>query len=271
MGIVEGLEKLAALHTDGALSDAEFDEAKAVAIAESKAVSEHDDPATASEHDDPAADIAANNMACELWMFEAQSAAHLAAGRNSDNKPDIASIKATVGATTGPTEKADPAEAATRPFDAAKCSARVWNHGYGPQCTRSHLEDCKLCGCHHDIFLKLPEGKDIAFGRYNQARPTHSLDKGLVLEWADTRRALPRSSGKLKVSELRDYLSTRIPNETFKGLKKAELQVMYDKLKSEGAQEAQAILHELGVPQESMVDSGESKFAEFVQKYHDGH
>ena len=171
----------------------------------------------------------------DQWLEAAWQDGKAKGEAGSDDKPDFKALDPR--GSSGPTEKADPAEAAARPFDAVKCSARLWNHGHGSQCSRYHLEDSetRLCKMHHEMFLKLPEGKDIACGRYNQARPTHSLDKGDALAWVDTKAAREPSkkAPKLKVGELRDYLATRIPTETLKGLNKAELQVMYDKLKSE--------------------------------------
>ena len=171
----------------------------------------------------------------DQWLEAAWQDGKAKGEAGSDDKPDFKALDPR--GSSDPTKKADPAEAAARPFDAAKCSARIFNHGHGSQCSRSHLEDSetRLCKMHHEMFLKLPEGKDIACGRYNQARPTHSLDKGDALAWVDTKAAREPSkkAPKLKVGELRDYLATRIPTETLKGLNKAELQVMYDKLKSE--------------------------------------
>ena len=142
------------------------------------------------------------------------------------------------------------------PFNPSKCEARILKDGYGVQCSRSPLDSGCLCKTHQDKFDSLADGLDIPFGRYNKERPTHSLDRpdgGNKIAWYDTKQERgPRSSKtpNMKVGELRDYLSTRIPNENFKGMKKAELKELYEK---EKAKELQS-------------DSDEEKPAEKVEK-----
>jgi len=131
------------------------------------------------------------------------------------------------------------------PFNPSKCEARILKDGYGIQCSRSRFSGGCLCKTHQDKFDSLSPGLDIPFGRYNKDRPTHSLDLpngGNKIAWYDTKKTrAPRQPGKcqtpnIKIGELRDYLSTRIPNENFKGMKKAELRDLYDKEKAKEKQ-----------------------------------
>lgn len=155
-----------------------------------------------------------------------------------DNLPDFKSLM--------PSVKTTYEESSKLPFNPSKCEARVLKDGYGVQCSRSPFGDGCLCKTHQKKFDGLADGLDIPFGRYNKERPTHSLDLpdgGNKIAWHDTKlcRSSPDKSStkgpKLKVGELRDYLSTRIPNENFKGMKKSELKDLYDKEKERELQE----------------------------------
>jgi hypothetical protein len=123
------------------------------------------------------------------------------------------------------------AELEKLPFNPSKCEARVEKFGYAIQCTRSPFGGGCLCKTHQNMLDKLPEGKDIRYGRFNQARPDLTLDKGEPIKWgAKKARSKGKSSNpqpKLKVGEMRDFLSTRIPNTVFKGMKKKELTELY--------------------------------------------
>ena len=136
---------------------------------------------------------------------------------------------------TCPKIKEEPsyAELQALPFNSSKCEARVEKFGYSIQCTRSPFNGGCLCKTHQKMFDNLPkgEGKDIRYGRFNQPRPDKTLDKGEPIKWGPKK---PRSKGasvktqpKLKVGEMRDYLSSRLPNTVFKDLKKKELTVLY--------------------------------------------
>ena len=122
------------------------------------------------------------------------------------------------------------------PFNPCKCEARLEKNGYAIQCTRSPFEGLSLCKTHQKMFDKLPQGKDIPYGRFNQPRPDITLDKGNPINWGPKKSRNKSSSDtpkqpKLKVGEMRDYLSSRIPNTAFKGLKKKELTDLYFKEK----------------------------------------
>ena len=85
---------------------------------------------------------------------------------------------------------------------------------------------------------KLPEGKDIPYGRFNQPRPDVTLDKGNPIKWGPKKTRKKNTSKvdakpKLKVGDMRDYLSSRIPVVDFKDLKKKELTEVYLKVKEE--------------------------------------
>ena len=119
------------------------------------------------------------------------------------------------------------------PFNPTKCEARVEKHGYAIQCTRSPFGTGCLCKTHQKMFDKLPEGKDIPYGRFNKPRPDVTLDKGNPIAWGPKKprnkstNNLKPSQPKLKVGEMRDYLSSRIPSEDFRNLKKKELTQLY--------------------------------------------
>ena len=127
-----------------------------------------------------------------------------------------------------------PEHLASLPFNADKCEARILKDGYGVQCTRSPFEGGCLCKMHQKKLDGLDDGLDIPFGRFNKDRPLLSLDKeeGNKIAWHDIKKEKKGKSPTMKVGDLRDYLSTRIPNENFKGLKKNELQDLYDKEKA---------------------------------------
>tara|TARA_B100001248_G_C27373838_1_gene453115 strand:- start:182 stop:1405 length:1224 start_codon:yes stop_codon:yes gene_type:complete len=117
------------------------------------------------------------------------------------------------------------------PFNPSKCEARVEKYGFAIQCTRTPFGSGCLCKTHQNMLDKLPEGKDIRYGRFNQPRPDVTLDKGEPIKWGPkkirSKDKTPNNQPKLKVGEIRDFLSTRIPNTVFKGMKKKELTVLY--------------------------------------------
>ena len=130
--------------------------------------------------------------------------------------------------------KAEPtfSEMENLPFNPCKCEARVEKHGFAIQCTRSPFEGRSLCKTHLKMFDKLPEGKDIPYGRFNKPRPDITLDKGNPINWGPKKSRKNSTSEvqnkpKLKVGEMRDYLSSRIPNTVFKSMKKKELTELY--------------------------------------------
>jgi hypothetical protein len=132
--------------------------------------------------------------------------------------------------------------AANLPFNPEKCEARMEKHGFAVQCTRNPFADGCLCKTHQNSFDKLgPDamkgGKDIPYGRFNQDRPDETCDKGNTIKWDGLERLAKKSKNKmssgqpkqpkLKVAEMRDYLSTLIPNTAFKEMKKKELTELY--------------------------------------------
>jgi len=63
--------------------------------------------------------------------------------------------------------------------------------------------------------------------------PTRIVD-GVDQAWAgEHTRFADDDESKLKMGEMRDYLSTVIPNTVYKGLKKVQLKELYDKEKAE--------------------------------------
>jgi len=126
------------------------------------------------------------------------------------------------------------------PFNSCKCAARMYKDGYPVQCSRSHQDGERFCKTHLDKYNKSREhGLDLRFGHFDGERPTHWLDKvdGEKIGWYDTKKKKSRSSSaessgtknKMNVGELREYLSTRLPNEHLRGLKKKELLELYEK------------------------------------------
>lgn len=125
-------------------------------------------------------------------------------------------------------------------FNPCKCAARTYKDGYPVQCSRAHQDGERFCKTHLDKYNKAKQlGFDLRFGHYDGERPTHWLDKadGEKIGWYDTKKSKSRPSSsnpsdttkKMKVGELREYLSARLPNEHIRGLKKKELQELYDK------------------------------------------
>ena len=128
------------------------------------------------------------------------------------------------------------AELEKLPFNPSKCEARVEKFGYAIQCTRSPFAGGCLCKTHQNMLDKLPEGKDIRYGRFNQSRPEKTLDKGEPIKWGPKKTrnknsSKPEVKPKLKMPEMRDYLVNHIPAEDFRGLKKKELTELYLKVK----------------------------------------
>ena len=126
------------------------------------------------------------------------------------------------------------------PFNPCKCAARTYKDGYPVQCSRAHQDGERFCKTHLDKYNTAQEqGLDLRFGHYDGERPTHWLDKpdGEKIGWYDTKKTKSKTSSsnssgttkKMKVGELREFLSTRLPNEHIRGLKKKELQELYDK------------------------------------------
>ena len=116
-------------------------------------------------------------------------------------------------------KKSDPEEASKLPFNPCKCSARTYKSGFGVQCTRAATcgDFCKTHQKHLDALE--PGVVGLKFGRYDEDRPTHwhNIPDSEKIGWIDTRKS-SRGKGpkekKLKVKDLKEYLSTRIPNET---------------------------------------------------------
>ena len=120
---------------------------------------------------------------------------------------------------TSPNKKKDTLssdkERSILPYDACKCQARAWGGGYGVQCKSNPKEGCEgLCGMHFNQLetARREGGTDIRNGRYNQPKPSASLDvpeghkKYEIFCWLDPNVALiPKASTKemrLKLVEL---------------------------------------------------------------------
>ena len=150
-----------------------------------------------------------------------------------DNFPDFKNFF--IDANTKVKEEPSYEELEKLPFNPSKCEARVEKFGFAIQCTRTPFEFGCLCKTHQNMLDKLSQGKDIPYGRFNQPRPDVTLDKGNPIKWGPKKSRSSNqkvsSQPKLKVAEMRDYLSSRIPVTDFRGLKKKELTELYLKVK----------------------------------------
>ena len=101
--------------------------------------------------------------------------------------------------------KPDPQELSQDPFDPLRCNARVWNSGWGKQCNCKKIDGNDLCKSHQEKFKSLGQGLDLGLGRYDQPRPSHSLDKlpedpqYKQHNWADIRKTGKSPNRKKKV------------------------------------------------------------------------
>lgn len=78
--------------------------------------------------------------------------------------------------------------AASLPFNPARCDARVWNGGFGAQCSKAHGEDVAFCPLHNKQLEKslAAGGSDLRCGCWSKERPTRTLDgKDEVIKWKD--------------------------------------------------------------------------------------
>ena len=133
-------------------------------------------------------------------------------------------------------EKINAEERSQLQYDPCKCDARVWNEGFGAQCSRKKVDGEILCvSClkkHEDLESK---GLNLAFGLVTDERPTISLDKGAELAWKDLKKE--KSSSPMKrtremplVGEMREYLDSRsIPHDS---CKKKEVFELYKEQKA---------------------------------------
>ena len=105
------------------------------------------------------------------------------------------------------TANKDSSERSVLDFNPDRCCARVWNHGFGGQCTKKHLEDGTLCKGHQNTKDKLPEGDELKHGYFNHERPLFMLtaadgrEKGDTIAWADLKDKIKADkSAKKKVT-----------------------------------------------------------------------
>lgn len=168
----------------------------------------------------------------DQWIAECQAVAQRVL-EEGGQLPDFATLDPR-GDSKNSSKSEDWSELSKRPYDSCKCRARTWKDGYSIQCSRSHMEGSTFCKTHHNKHEDFAEkGFALRFGYYDEERPAHWMDRadGEDCLWADTRKSKKNTAkkSKMKKGELMDYLSTRVPNESLKGLKKGELQDLYDK------------------------------------------
>lgn len=148
-----------------------------------------------------------------------------------DQQPDFKSF---FSSTNGKSE-ASLEEKAALPFNPHKCEARTEQYGYAIQCTRAKLGDGCLCRTHQTMFDKYGV---IRYGRFNEPLPDTNLITGASIKWGAKKNKGNKSpknnhnSSKMKVGEMRDFLSSRVPTEDFRNLKKKELFDLYTSVKN---------------------------------------
>jgi hypothetical protein len=126
-------------------------------------------------------------------------------------------------------------ERASLTFNPHKCEARVENYGYAIQCKSSKLGDGCLCGTHQKMLDKYGV---IRYGCFNETLPDTNLITGAPIKWGPKKNKENKSpknnhnSSKMKVGEMRDFLSSRVPTEDFRHLKKKELFDLYTSVKN---------------------------------------
>ena len=172
-------------------------------------------------------------LACQrLWLDGRDNSSNVQEGQYPDFMTFFSDIKIPKN-----TEKSSLPELESLPFNPEKCEARIEKHGFAIQCSRNPFNGGCLCKTHQNTFDKLPEGKDIPYGRYNKERPDFTLDKGNPIKWGE-KKARGKSttkeevSSKPKMGEMRDFLSSRVPTEDFRHLKKKELFDLYTSVKN---------------------------------------
>lgn len=121
----------------------------------------------------------------------------------------------------GPTQEPDartpvieePIERLNAPLNPCKCRARVFGsgkmRGLGPQCSRKKVGGSDYCKKHHEQFEKdASEGCQLAFGNYDEERPSVHLSKGpdgswlgKPCCWADEKKKSKRGRKKKVVEE----------------------------------------------------------------------
>ena len=148
-----------------------------------------------------------------------------------------------------------PERLASLPFNPSKCDARLYKEGWGVQCSRVPLVGGCLCTMHQKKLDVLGPDLDLQHGRFSGERPLLNPKTGKAHGWADLRKSKVKKTkpSKMKVDDLREYLSTKIPNENYKGMLKAELQELYDLEKAKESTDSSTPL----LSQESEDDIGD--------------
>ncbi len=165
--------------------------------------------------------------------------------------------------------KPTPEELSKLPFNPCLCSARMFKgSGFAVQCSRVHPPNGLYCKTHQKSADEAAKnGLNIRFGRYDEERPTHWLDKApedplrQKIAWSDTKKSSHKKAAgtkNIKVKDLKEYLSTRLPNESLKGLKKPELEEMYHKEKELEKSESETESEEDTMNQEVLVPMNET-------------
>ena len=125
-------------------------------------------------------------------------------------------------------------EKAALPFNPQKCEARTEQYGYAIQCTRAKIGDGCLCGTHQKMLDKYGV---IRYGRFNETLPDTNLITGASIKWGPKKNKAGKSpknnnnTSKMKVADMVDYLTSRIPVDDFRGLRKNALTELYLKVK----------------------------------------
>lgn len=140
------------------------------------------------------------------WAEAAYSAGHRAGVENPDQESiNIDDFRPKRGKKSrSPTKKVKPEASAEH--NPSCCDARVWNQGYGGQCSKSPLDGCAFCAIHQKAYNASLEkgGSDLRNGRYSRPIPERTLDgSDEKIPWKKVGDGSPKSPDKEDVKHPR--------------------------------------------------------------------
>ena len=145
--------------------------------------------------------------------------------------------------------KLDPVARSELPYDSSKCDRRIWNEGYGAQCSHSKKDGGNLCSSCAKSSNTPP------FGFVTEPRPIERPN-GTAIAWKDQATQKPPS-----MTIMREYLSGR-GSSAGEGLKKLELFKVYTyELEQEAVEKAASSrdLEDSDLEDSDLEDSQESQ------------
>jgi len=112
-------------------------------------------------------------------------------------------------------------------FDQCKCRARVWNKGFGGQCSKAKFEDGDFCKAHQKAEdIARAKGDELKHGYYDEERPLYMLTeadgrkKGDTIAWADLREEIKekkKSSKKAVAKKTSEKKDVKFPRPKGRG------------------------------------------------------